>query len=309
MNRIKDNIRHAEFLQLLGALPAALPPAVGLTSHIRTSVLAAQLVDSVRRIAYLNLISARSYSANLRTPYSGSFEPLRGAAVFLRGGQVDDAYWLVYLATHFGKHKADGWNLTEDFYGRFQQGGIWDWQSAAQNPHAIEGWLAECYPAVTGAGRSRRFGNHRKFETLKPGPKGTGNAIRSYIEWIGSYGSHQALITAAQQQVGQNPQEVFSYLYRDLDHVAKLGRLGKFDLLCNWSNLMIAPIFPDKGYIAESTGPKIGAKLLFGNALTARALEDACVGLSEYLDVSPQAVEDSLCNWQKSPENYIYFRG
>lgn len=309
MNRIKDNVRQAEFLQLLQALPANLPAAVGLTNNARRSVLAAQLVDSERRIVYLNQVAARATSPSLYTPFSGSFDPLKGAAVYSRNGQVDDAYWLVYLATHFGKHKSDGWNLTEDFYGRFMQGGIWDWQAATQNPNAIELWLTQNYPVVTGAGRSRRFGNHRKFETLKPGPRGTGNALRSYIDWVGGYGSHSAIINAAQQQVGQNPQEVFSYLYRELDSVSKLGRLGKFDLLCNWSSLMIAPIFPDKAYIAESTGPKIGAKLLFGNLLTNGSLELACVGLSEYLDVSPQAIEDSLCNWQKSPENYIYFRG
>lgn len=309
MNRIKDNNLHADFFQQLSTLPANLPQAVGLTNDARKSVLAAQLVDSVRRIAYLNGLSVRARSPNLYTPYSGSFEPFGGSAVFMRGGHFDDAYWLVYLATHFGKHKADRWNLTEDFYGRFGQGGVWDWASASQNPQAIEEWLVANYPGVTGAGRSRRFGNHRKFETLKPGPKGTGYAFRSYIDWIGMFGSHQALIALAQHEVGQNPQEVFSFLYRELDKVSKLGRLGKFDLLCNWSNLMIAPIYPDKAYISESTGPKIGAKLLFGNGLTANDLEVACIDLSRYLNVSAQAVEDSLCNWQKSPEDYIYFRG
>jgi hypothetical protein len=126
---------------------------------------------------------------------------------------------------------------------------------------------------------------------------------------VRGFGSHQALITAAQQRVGQNPREVFGHLYRELDNVSKLGRLGKFDLLCNWSNLMIAPIYPDKAYIAESTGPKMGARLLFGSGLTVGGLEAACSNLSDYLGVSPQAVEDSLCNWQKSPETYIYFRG
>ncbi len=308
-HRIKDAKLHAKFLGLLNTLPANLPATVGLTNNLRKSVLAAQIVDSARRIAYLNLVSARSNSPNLHTPYSGSFQPLGGAAVFLRSGQVDDAYWLIYLATHFGKHVSDGWNLTEDFYGRFGQGGVWDWANASHQPQAIENWLASNYPAITGAGRPRRFGNHRKFETLKPGPKGTGYALRSYIDWISGYGSHQALISAAQQQVGQNPREVFAHLYRELGNVSKLGRLGKFDLLCNWSNLMIAPIFPDKAYISESTGPKIGAKLLFGNQLNSATLEAACTDLSEYFDVSAQVIEDSLCNWQKSPERYIYFRG
>ena len=226
-----------------------------------------------------------------------------------KAGQVDDAYWLVYLATHFGKHKTDGWNLTEDFYGRFNQGGVWDWASASQSPQAVVGWLQANYPHVTNVGRSRRFGNHRKFETLKPGSKGTGHALTTYIEFIKVHGSHQNLIKHAQASVGQNPQEVFAYLYKELHQVAKFGRLGKFDFLCNLSNLQIAPIIPDKAYITESTGPKQGAQLLFGNNLTMPQLENACVALATFLNVSAQVIEDSLCNWQKSPENYMLFRG
>lgn len=306
--RVKDEKRSQEFLDGLQSFSGTLPLS-GLTTNIRKNVLVAQLVDSIRRINYLNLVAARAKSEALHTPYSGSFEPFGGAVVLANAGKLDDAYWLLYLATHFGKHKEDGWNLTEDFYGRFGQGGVWDWSKASQNPLDIANWLAGIYPHVTDAGRSRRFGNHRKFETLKPGPKGTGHALMTYISWIKQFGSHQALISSAQQSVGQNPQAVFAHLYKELRKVAKLGRLGKFDLLCNLSNLRIAPIFPDKAYIIGSTGPKAGAKLLFGNNIASRKLDDACSELSSHLKVSPQAIEDSLCNWQKSPDKYIFFRG
>jgi len=307
LDRVKDQQKSNEISDLLNAFPGF--PLVGMTSPIRRSVLIAQLIDSIRRIEYLRLTSARARSASLYTPYSGSFQPFGGSAALHKAGRTDDAYWLVYLATHFGKHKTDGWNLTEDFYGRFGQGGVWDWATACQNPQAIEHWLAGIYPDLTSAGRSRRFGNHRKFETLKPGPKGTGHAVATYIEWILTYGSHQALISHVQGCVGQNPKDVFAYLYRELDKVAKLGRLGKFDLLCNLSNLLIAPILPDIAYIAGSTGPVAGARLLFGNTKNLKQLESACAELAEHLDVSPQVIEDALCNWQKRPEKYVHFRG
>lgn len=305
--RVKDKQLVDRISGLLRNFPGA--PLVGLSSQLHMSTLVAQLVDSIRRIEYLNITSVRARSIGLCTPYSGSFQPLGGAAVLNKAGRTDDAYWLVYLATHFGKHKTDGWNLTEDFYGRFGQGGVWDWASASQNPFAVADWLQANYPHVTCAGRSRRFGNHRKFETLKPGPKGTGHAVATYINWIAAYGSHQAMIKHIQQRVGQNPKDVFARLYKEIDQVAKLGRLGKFDLLCNLSNLMIAPILPDIAYIKEATGPKAGARLLFGNAMNVKQLEVACSGLAEHLSVSPQVIEDALCNWQKSPTNYIYFRG
>lgn len=308
-SRIKDRQKFDEISDLLDNFPNVQFAFVGLNSPDRKSVLIAQLIDSIRRIEYLRLTSTRARSASLYTPYSGSFQPLGGAAALYKIGRTDDAYWLVYLATHFGKHKTDGWNLTEDFYGRFGQGGVWDWASASQDPMAISQWLEAIYPQVTSTGRSRRFGNHRKFETLKPGPKGTGHAVATYIEWVKVHGSHQALIGDVQRRVGQNPKDAFACLYDDLDAVAKLGRLGKFDLLCNLSNLLIAPILADKAYIAQSTGPKAGAQLLFGNGLSVAQLETACAELAGHLDVSPQAVEDAICNWQKSPANYIYFRG
>lgn len=307
--RIKNQAKSNQLSTQLDNFSANRIPLIGMSNANRKTILIAQIIDSIRRTEYLRLISIRSSSASLSTPYSGSFQPLAGAAAMYKAGQVDDAYWLVYLATHFGKQKYDGWNLTEDIYGKFGQDGVWDWATASQNPQAIANWLQTNYPHVTSAGRSRRFGNHRKFETLKPGPRGTGHAVATYIDWIKAHGSHRALIQNAQAAVGQNPQEVFAFLYRELDNVAKLGRLGKFDLLCNLSNLQIAPIYPDKGYIKESTGPKSGARLLFGSALTVAQLENACVDLAAYLNVSPQAIEDSLCNWQKSPEIYEYFSG
>lgn len=307
--RIKDQAKSNQLATQLDDFSQNHTPLKGMNNAQRKTTLIAQIVDSIRRTEYLRMISIRSSSVSLSTPYSGSFQPLAGATVMHKAGRVDDAYWLVFLATHFGKHKVDGWNLTEDIYGKFGQGGVWDWNAASQNPQAIANWLQANYPNVTSAGRSRRFGNHRKYETLKPGSTGTGHAIATYVDWINTHGSHQALIQNAQAAVGQNPQEVFAFLYRELDNVARLGRLGKFDLLCNLSNLQIAPIYPDKGYIKEATGPKSGAQLLFGDALTTSQLEDACVDLATHLNVSAQVIEDSLCNWQKSPDVYVYFNG
>lgn len=307
--RIKDKTEFERVSTLLDSFSPKGPALVGPVNQKHKLTLVAQIIDSIRRIEYLRLKSIRATSASLYTPYSGSFEPLAGAAALQKSGRLDDAYWLVYLATHFGKHKDDGWNLTEDFYGRFGKGGIWDWATASSRPEAVAEWIKTIYPAVTSAGRSRRFGNHRKFETLKPGSKGTGLAVETYIRWISQYGSHKALIGEAQKRVGQNPQEVFEFLYKELGNVAKLGRLGKFDLLCNLSNLQIAPIYANSAYIAQSTGPKAGAKLLFGSSVSSKTLEAYCLELATHLDVSPQVIEDALCNWQKSSDKYVYFRG
>lgn len=159
--RIKDQARSNQLSTQLDGFSANRIPLVGMNSADRKSTLIAQIIDSIRRTEYLYQVSIRSSSASLSIPYSGSFQPLAGAAAMYKAGRIDDAYWLVYLATHFGKNKYDGWNLTEDIYGKFGQGGVWDWDSASQNPQAIADWLKANYPHVTSAGRSRRFGNHR----------------------------------------------------------------------------------------------------------------------------------------------------
>lgn len=309
MERIKDQALFDDITSKLQAFEGEVRPLIGATDAQSRHILILQLIDSVRRIQYLNAVHMRARSSSLHTPFSGAFEPYGGASVLYKAGDTDEAYWLIFLATHFGKHKEDGWNLTEDFYGRFGQGGVWDWASARKDPSAIENWLATQYPAKTSEGRSRRFGNHRKFETLKPGPRGTGHVCKTYIDWVQRYGSHADLIKTAQQAVGQNPKDVYAYLFRDMATVAKMGRLGKFDFLCNLSNLVIAPILPDRPYIAGSTGPADGAKLLFGADLSLRDLDTTCSALAEHLDVSPQVIEDALCNWQKDTGTYKFFRG
>ncbi|EKA0854744.1 hypothetical protein OJ704_004555, partial [Salmonella enterica] len=69
----------------------------------------------------------------------------------------------------------------------------------------------------------------------------------------------------------------------------------------------------DSTYMAEATGPRRGANLLFGgstsNIYSTTLLENWVSELDSYLNVGMQVMEDSLCNWQKSPERFIRFRG
>ena len=91
------------------------------------------------------------------------------------------------------------------------------------------------------------------------------------------------------------------------------GRLGNFDFLTMIGKLHLAPIEPGSVYLQGATGPLAGAKLLFhGNRAFptgAKRLGDRVDGLDSYLNVGKQVLEDSLCNWQKSPHRYVYFKG
>ena len=80
-----------------------------------------------------------------------------------------------------------------------------------------------------------------------------------------------------------------------------LGKLG------------LAPIKAGSVYLVGATGPQAGARLLIHDdrnyPITASRLEPKVDALDEFLAIGKQVIEDSLCNWQKNPDTYEYFRG
>lgn len=95
--------------------------------------------------------------------------------------------------------------------------------------------------------------------------------------------------------------------------VKRFGRTGRFDYLTMMAKLGIWDVDPPHPYFGNATGPVQGASLLFTNARAEtlpRAILNACVvQLGDDLGVNMQVMEDSLCNWQKSPDGYLPFRG
>jgi len=95
--------------------------------------------------------------------------------------------------------------------------------------------------------------------------------------------------------------------------VKSFGRTARFDYLAMIGKLKLADIHPDSVHFDGATGPVTGARLLFsGNPQSrdsAKSLESLSDLLASRLSVGKQVIEDSLCNWQKSPSNPIRFRG
>jgi hypothetical protein len=248
-------------------------------------------------------------------PATSFFDPLRAAVLHNNQGHTDEAWWLVFLATHFGKHEKDGWRLTRDIYGKLSQGGIWDWAAVSQNQSTFQAWLeTHEHTLLGGDGISRRFSNHRKYESLKASSaSGTGQIISSYILWIAPPRTHSEMIRQLHRTVGQDPKTVFKALFNSMNVVKRFGRLGKFDFLAMLGKLGIAPIEPGSAFLKNSTGPLAGARLLFGGSqnakLSANILEAKVLEFGNHIGLGAQILEDGLCNWQKSPEVYVRFRG
>jgi hypothetical protein len=273
-----------------------------------------QLLESIRRVEYVRVIRDRSLSFERADPASALFDPIKAAVLRQREGDVEEAIWLVFLFVHFGKHRRDGWRLLRDVYRGLGQT-FWGWPtiSSSSGPHAFRKWLARNAVILKGVdGIRRRFGNHRKYESLDAwGSHGTGAAVESYVGWIGSIGSQAGMFSRAIAAMNGDRQKAFDYLYRTMK-VTRFGRTARFDYLTMIGKLHLAEIEPGRPYFQGATGPVSGARLLYGARGASGSsvkLEKLVIGLDAYLRVGMQVLEDALCNWQKSPARFRPFRG
>jgi Alpha-glutamyl/putrescinyl thymine pyrophosphorylase clade 3 len=269
-----------------------------------------QLIDSLHRVKYPETLAARPVSPSRAEPADRTyFDPIRAALFHFRQGDVDEACWLVFLFVHFGKHSRGGYRYLRDVYGRLGQGGRWDWLTLSANVQGFITWLANHHNTIRTQGGPGGFGNHRKYESLKP--THTGRVIESYVAWIDPVRGHAAFLSETILATRGDPRLAFNMLYESMRVVNRFGRTARFDYLAMIGNLGIAPIKPASAYLKGATGPQKGARLLYGvgpNVL-ASTLEVWLRELDVELQVGPQVLEDAICNWQKSPTSYRAFRG
>jgi hypothetical protein len=285
----------------------------GLNSKAIVNALVLQMVDSMRRIKYIDTIRSRRTSKIYADPHSPFFDPFKAAAWCQQNGFIDDAFWMIFIGTHFGKNRRTGWSLAGEVFKGGSNFGNLTWKTINANFNLFRQWLQANLNSIKSAGS---FGNHRKYQSLDAySATGTGMAIGSYLDWVGPAHDHQALISNAVLAVGNDRKILFDYLYRSMAQVVSFGRTARFDYLTMIGKFRLADIEPGLTYMSGATGPKRGAKLLFDGNASARISED---DLNQYLSqleqhlglyFGMQVLEDSLCNWQKNPTQFIHFAG
>ncbi|MDQ2065226.1 hypothetical protein Q9295_02475 [Xinfangfangia sp. CPCC 101601] len=288
----------------------------GIQSNLERTVLTLQIIDSLRRTHYVRTLSNKATLPERADPNSPIFDPIR-AAVFLRNtGHFDEALWVTFIGTHCGKHKIYGWRLAAAIYsGLRNNGAYWTWQRISQNPAGFIAWMQANQATLLSARENLKFSNHRKYESLNTGRQNhTGEVFASYVNWVSAHNDHRGLINHILTQVGQNPERVFDELYNQMSsRVTRFGRLGAFDHICMLGKLNLAPASPGSTYIKDATGPRRGANLLISNNANfpnpVNQIEATLSALSAHLGIGMQEIEDSLCNWQKSPQEYVHFKG
>lgn len=300
--------RHAEHQRLVAALTAARAAQglQGLPNNQTIETLAMQFVASQRREDYYHLAQRKPVSANRANPSHVSFDAERAVGYHMRRGDVNEAGWLIFLMTHFARVPESGWRRLQDVYGMLGAG-VWDWPAVAGNPAAFCRWLDANWQNVGGG-----FGNHRKYESLRPDAKRPmQRAVTDYLGWIGQ-GGHAAFFAGAVVAAGNDPHTIFDYLYRRMK-VNSFGRLAKFDYLSLVGRYGLAPITAGSAYLSGATGPGNGARLLIDGVRDSgrpnRDVQSRLNTLDVGLNVGMTVMEDALCNWQKSPSHFIHYIG
>lgn len=311
--RPKDRGRAAALISALKKYAANHHPLPGIANPANRDVLVEQVLESIHRIEYPQFIRRRPISARRADPTSDAFDPLKAAVLHFDKGDIDEAFWLIFIFVHFGKSARTGWRLARDVYGSLG-GQPWTWPRISANPGAFQKWLAAKQLTLQGRdGVARQFGAHRQYLSIDATSRaGTGAAFVSYVEWVGPTRTHRTIFDQAIKGAHGNARQAFDILYRSMAAVKSFGRLARFDYLTMLGKLNFVPIEPGSTYMSQATGPARGARLLFGDShghLSTNELDSRLNQIGKLAGVGMQVLEDSLCNWQKSPNKFVAFRG
>lgn len=280
----------------------------GLNTNDRIQTLARQCLDSEKRIRYIRVIGEKDLDESVLDPNSIGFDPIKASSLLLKKGEYDEAVWMCFLGIHFGKHKTMKWSLLRAVYGMLGER-LLTWEYITENINEFRLWLTNNEEILRQEGK---FSNHRRYVSIKN--SGTGRAFSSYIDWIGTNG-HQQKFEEILNEVGDNPNEIFDHLYKEMDRVYSYDRLGKFDFLCMLGKSNLINIEPGHAYLKKATGPNSGLSDLLRNTpndeVSMQRKNDFMQLMADAMpqDFVMQILEDAICNWQKSPENYEHFSG
>jgi hypothetical protein len=294
--RLEDAL--SDYERESGALP-------GLATADTRIALIEQMVESQRRIEFIRRLHERDISRARVNPRSELFDPLKGAVVRQKAGDLEDAAWLVFLFVHYGKNRRQPWAYAQMTYAGQSEEAPWDWPHVAADIDGFGRWIHEAAPRIRATGGG--FGNHRKYEHLEE----TGRVVSSYYAWTNG-GSQIERLRRGVDGVGGDAKAAFADLYGSLRAVNRFGRMARLDYLSTIGRLGLVDLSPDRAYVEEATGPAKGAALLWrgdaGLTERPRELDSKVSELGLALALGPDVLEDAICNWQKSPGHFRPFR-
>jgi amino acid-DNA transferase-like protein len=204
---------------------------------------------------------------------------------------LDEAIWRTIIAAHFGRLSAKRADATSGarLLCAFEDEPRWTWNRVRSDERAFLEWLA-----TEERLKALRFGNHRKHENAN-------QLRRVFSELIQLIRKFAARPTVLIKTPGADtPTERFDALMKKI-HTHRFGRLATFDLIDLLVQLDLVAAEPMHCYLADSSGPRDGAIMVWGNLSDAR-LDDLAQRLASSLGVSCFILEDALCNFSKGAD-------
>lgn len=269
-------------------------------SDMTYEILALQLIDSIEQEAAIKALLESNIREQCCDPKSEEFNPIK-AIIYLKDKDYDEVCWLSFLLIYTNDSEQTDWAFMRKLYGGvgLNLNTALTWQQVNKSFDQRTALLEQLSSSLALSDPKPKFGHHRAYESLSHLPI----TFSSYIDFINKQGGHQALFCPEPPTIDKTT--YFQTLYALIrKNVYRFGRLSTFEYLCLLGKMGLADVEPDSCYIAEASGPKRGAKLLFGMLDDAK-LDDHAIGLADYLNVGYQELEAAICHWQKSPDRYI----
>lgn len=246
-----------------------------------------RFIEHLSRSIRLKKINAARSSRNRRS------DDIIGLIQVARiSGDLEEAVWRSFLLAHFGGASGEEKPLrsTREFLCAFGAEPVWTWKRVCHAPQKLRLWLLQNAREL----QVLAYGNHRKYESKSPDEIWA--VLESFMTLALKHGGPLKLLSIKSDS---DPVERFDVLFRRLRPLRRFGRLGRFDFLVLLSDMNLISAEPASCYLEGSTGPLLGAKSLWGRRSVGE-LERLAADLAERVGVSPVAVEDALCNWQKA---------
>ena len=262
------------------------------------NTLARQTNDSIRRIELYKSYRERAiHAVNKGLDFNHTSIP------FVLAQRSDlsqnNRLWILYLATYFGKSNQSGWELfkraTFD-----RKKSIMLFQDIQKDRDEYFRCLAS-FDFFDGCS----YSNHRKFTAKRlTGEKGVFESMEYFVKNINQYSFGYRID--------------FHSIYKGAQKIPNFGRLGAFDFASSLVKCGFDVAEPESMYGENSTGPlnAIGLLLRLTNGDSSqKAKLQLCSDLMEWFQKNSnifmvgQVLEDAVCNWQKNPSTYIWYRG
>jgi hypothetical protein len=262
------------------------------------NTLARQTSDSIRRIEIYRSYRERAiHAVNKGLDFNHTSIP------FVLDQRNDlnrnNRLWILYLATYFGKSNQSGWQLfNRATFDRKKS--IMLFQDIQKDLDKYFRYLAS-FNFFEGCS----YSNHRKFTAKRlTGEKGVFESMEYFVKNINQYSFEHRID--------------FHSIYKAAQKIPNFGRLAVFDFASSLVKCGFDVAEPESMYGENSTGPlnAIGLLLRLTNGDSSqKAKLQLCSDLMEWFQKNSnifmvgQVLEDAVCNWQKNPSTYIWYKG